>query len=101
MGPKILLVEDEKKLADTIKAGLSEHNIDVTIGYNGQEGKDLFFSNVFDLVILDINLPFISGTELCKTFRQKNSHIPIILLTAQNFLDNKIEGFELGADDYI
>lgn len=101
MNPRILLVEDEIKLAETIKAGLSEHNLEITTAYNGQEGKDLFFSNVFDLVILDINLPFINGKELCKTFRDKNSHIPIILLTAQNFLDNKIESFELGADDFI
>ncbi len=101
MKPRILLVEDEIKLAETIKAGLSEHGLDVTTAYNGQEGKDLFFSNVFDLVILDINLPFINGKELCKTFRDKNTHIPIILLTAQNFLDNKIESFELGADDFI
>jgi DNA-binding response OmpR family regulator len=101
MAPKILLVEDEKKLANTIKAGLSEHNLDVHTAYDGREGKDLFFSNVFDLVILDINLPFINGKELCKTFRSKNPHVPIIILTAQNLLDNKLDSFDFGADDFI
>ena len=101
MIPKILLVEDEKKLANTIKAGLSEHNLDVITAYDGREGKDLFFSNVFDLVILDLNLPFINGKELCKTFRSKNSHVPIIILTAQNLLDNKLDSFDFGADDFI
>lgn len=97
----ILLVEDEKKLADTIKAGLSEHDYDVTIAYNGLDGKKLFLDNAYDLIILDINLPFINGYELCKLIREQDERVPIILLTALNFTDNKIEGFELGADDYI
>ncbi|MCB9063770.1 MAG: response regulator transcription factor [Chitinophagales bacterium] len=97
----ILLVEDEKKIADTIKAGLSEHDYDVTIAYNGLDGKKLFLDNAYDLIILDINLPFINGYELCKLIREQDERVPIILLTALNFTDNKIEGFELGADDYI
>lgn len=101
MAPKILLVEDEKKLANTIQAGLSEHNLDVVTAYDGREGKDLFFSNVFDLVILDLNLPYINGKELCRTFRSKNAHVPIIILTAQNILDNKLDSFDFGADDFI
>lgn len=101
MNSKILLIEDEKKLADSIQAGLSEHNYDVTIAYNGQDGKDLFMNIEYDLVMLDINLPYINGYELCKIFREKNSRIPIILLTALNFTENKVQGFDLGADDYI
>jgi DNA-binding response OmpR family regulator len=101
MKPGILLVEDEKKLADTIQSGLEEHDYNVTIAYNGKEGKELFFNNSFDLVILDINLPYINGYELCKMIREKNKVVPIVLLTALNFTENKIEGFELGADDYI
>ncbi|HTM66825.1 MAG TPA: response regulator transcription factor [Flavipsychrobacter sp.] len=101
MKPRILLVEDEKKLADTIQSGLEEHDYDVTIAYNGKEGKELFFNNSFDLVILDINLPYINGYELCKMIREKNKVVPIVLLTALNFTENKIEGFDLGADDYI
>lgn len=97
----ILLVEDEKKLADTIQAGLSEHDYEVTIAYNGLDGKKMFQDSAYDLIILDINLPFVNGYELCKLIRETDERVPIILLTAMNFTDNKIEGFELGADDYI
>jgi DNA-binding response OmpR family regulator len=97
----ILLVEDEKKLADTIQAGLGEHDYEVTVAYNGLDGKKLFLDNAYDLIILDINLPFINGYELCKLIRERDERVPIILLTAMNFTDNKVEGFELGADDYI
>lgn len=97
----ILLVEDEKKLADTIQAGLGEHDYDVTIAYNGLDGKKMFQDNAYDLIISDINLPFVNGYELCKLIRETDERVPIILLTAMNFTDNKIEGFELGADDYI
>lgn len=101
MKQKILLVEDEKKLADAVQSGLSEHNYDVAIAYNGQEGKDLYLNSNYDLVLLDINLPYINGYELCKLIRQKDKRVPIILLTALNFIDNKVEGFDAGADDYI
>lgn len=97
----LLLVEDEKKLADTIQAGLNEHDYEVTVAYNGLDGKKLFSDNAYDLIILDINLPFINGYELCKLIRERDERVPIILLTAMNFTDNKVEGFELGADDYI
>ncbi|MCB9045182.1 MAG: response regulator transcription factor [Chitinophagales bacterium] len=97
----ILLVEDEKKIADTIQAGLSEHDYEATVAYNGLDGKKLFLDNAYDLIILDINLPFVNGYELCKLIREHDERVPIILLTAMNFTDNKIEGFELGADDYI
>ncbi len=101
MNQSILLVEDEKKLADTIQTGLAEHGYDITIAYNGLDGKKFYMDDHFDLIILDINLPFINGYELCKMIREKDERVPIIILTALNFVDNKIEGFELGADDYI
>lgn len=101
MKSRILLVEDEKKLANTIQAGLTEHDYDVILAYNGKEGKELCLTQQFDLIILDINLPYINGYELCKLIRQRNKQVPIVLLTALNFTENKVEGFELGADDYI
>lgn len=101
MKQNILLVEDEKKIADTLQIGLNENDYNVSIAYNGMDGKKLFLSNAFDLVILDINIPFINGYELCKIIRKENQQIPIIMLTAMNFTDSKVEGFELGADDYI
>lgn len=101
MKQKILLVEDEKKLADTLQSGLDEHNYEVTIAYNGQEGKDMVEQSNYDLIMLDINLPFINGYELCKLIRERNKIVPIVLLTALNFTENKVEGFNIGADDYI
>lgn len=97
----ILLVEDEKKIADTLQAGLKEEDFDVDLAYNGLEGKKLYLSNPYDLIILDINMPFLNGYELCKIIREQDKRIPIIMLTALNFTDNKIEGFDSGADDYI
>lgn len=101
MKHSILLVEDEKKLADTLQAGFNENDYDVAVAYDGQEGRELLTKSQYDLIMLDINLPYINGYELVKIIREKDKHIPIIMLTALNFIDNKIQGFELGADDYI
>jgi len=98
---KILLVEDEKKIADVLQKGLSEQNFLVEIGYDGNRGKELFDEGYFDLVILDIGLPGINGYELCKLIRDRNEKIPIIMLTALDTTDDKVVGFEAGADDYI
>jgi len=98
---KILLVEDEKKIADALKKGLSENQYHVEVAYDGLVGKKLFHSHPFDLVILDINLPGISGYELCKEIRNRNQQVPVIMLTALNAIDDKIEGFDAGADDYV
>jgi len=98
---RILLVEDEKKIADSLKKGLSEHNYYVETAYDGNAGRRLFETNPFDLVILDINLPGMSGYDLCKKIRNRNPLIPVVMLTALSTTDDKIEGFDAGADDYI
>lgn len=98
---RILLVEDEKKIADSLKKGLSEHNYKVEVAYDGIEGKRLFETHPFELIILDINLPGISGITLCKKIRNRNPSIPIVMLTALSATNDKIEGFDAGADDYI
>ncbi|RYF97148.1 MAG: response regulator transcription factor [Chitinophagaceae bacterium] len=98
---RILLVEDEKKIADALKKGLSEQNYDVQVAYDGTEGRRQFESQPFDLVILDINLPGLNGYSLCKKIRNRNPTIPIVMLTALSATDDKIEGFDAGADDYI
>jgi two-component system copper resistance phosphate regulon response regulator CusR len=98
---RILLVEDEKKIADTLKKGLCEQNYSVEVAYDGISGRDLFESQHFDLVILDINLPGLSGLALCKKIRNRHPNIPIVMLTALNATSDKIEGFDAGADDYI
>jgi two-component system, OmpR family, copper resistance phosphate regulon response regulator CusR len=98
---KILLVEDEKKIADSLKKGLSEENYIVEVAYDGIAGRKLFENQHFDLVILDINLPGMSGFALCKKIRNRNPGIPVVMLTALSATDDKIEGFDAGADDYI
>ena len=98
---RILLVEDEVKIADTLKLGLSENGYCVDVAYDGNIGLKLFETHKFDLVVLDINLPGMNGYELCKIIRYRNSQIPVIMLTALSSLNDKIEGYDAGADDYI
>jgi DNA-binding response OmpR family regulator len=98
---KILIVEDEQKIADTLKLGLSENGYYVEVAYDGQIGLRLFEQHEFNLVILDINLPGLNGYQLCKIIRSKSPQIPIIMLTALSALQDKIEGYDAGADDYI
>jgi two-component system, OmpR family, copper resistance phosphate regulon response regulator CusR len=98
---KILLIEDEKKIADTLCKGLKELDYHVEIAYDGTIGIRLFESSTFNLVITDINLPGMNGYEVTKIIRSRNQHIPIIMLTAMGTMADKIEGFDTGADDYI
>ena len=98
---KILIVEDEKKIANTLKKGLTENGYHVDIAFDGQIGQRLFFANKYDLVILDINLPGINGYELCKIIRNNNQQVPVIILTALSTMDDKNEGFDAGSDDYL
>lgn len=98
---KILLVEDEKKIADTLSKGLRELDYHVQTAYDGNIGLRIFDSGSFNLIITDINIPGINGYDLCRIIRSRNQHIPIIMLTALNTTDDKIEGFDAGADDYL
>ena len=98
---RILLIEDEKKIADTLSKGLGELDYHVEKAYDGNIGLRLFEASHFNLVITDINLPGINGYDLAKIIRNKNQHIPIMMLTALSTTDDKIEGFDAGADDYL
>ena len=98
---KILLVEDEKKIAETLRKGLTEQHYEVDVAYDGAVGKKLFDAGTYDLAILDINLPLMNGYELARHIRSYNEEILVIMLTAMNTTEDKIEGFEAGADDYI
>jgi len=97
----ILIVEDEVRIADTLRIGLTENGFDVEVAYDGRLGYKLFQSRPFNLVVLDINLPNLSGYEICKLIRADNRDIPVIILTALSGLEDKIEGYDAGADDYI
>lgn len=97
----ILLVEDEPKIADSLKLGLTENGYSVSLAYDGNIGYKLYNAERFDLIILDINLPGMNGYDLCKAIRAKDTQTPIIMLTALGALNDKIEGYDAGADDYI
>ena len=98
---KILFVEDEKKIADTLKMGLEEKGYRLDLAYDGNLGWRMFHNSTYDLVILDINLPGINGYDLCKMIRERNKSVPIVMLTAMGSVEDKVEGFDAGADDYI
>ncbi len=100
-GNKILIVEDERKIADTLSFGLTENGFYVEVAYDGKVGLHLFNGNDFNLVILDINLPALNGYDLCKAIRSTNERVPVLMLTAMNTLNDKIEGYDSGADDYM
>lgn len=97
----ILIVEDEQRLAEVLKKQFEEHGFSVEIASDGYIGKQLVETKSYNLIILDINLPLINGYDLCEEIRKKNSVIPIIMLTALGTPDNKVIGFEAGADDYV
>lgn len=95
------MVEDEQKIANTLKMGLTEAGYEVEVAYDGTLGWKLFQLHPFDLVVLDINLPGINGFDLCKQIRSHNAQVPVVMLTALSSLNDKIEGYDAGADDYL
>jgi two-component system, OmpR family, copper resistance phosphate regulon response regulator CusR len=97
----ILIVEDEQRLAEILKKQLEETGFYAEIASDGYIGKQLIEKNRYSLIVLDINLPLINGYDLCKEIRKTNSKIPIIMLTALGTSDNKVSGFDAGADDYV
>lgn len=98
---KILIVEDDFKIARNIKKGLEEKEYEAEIAYDGKIGLKMALSNPYDLILLDLNLPEMNGYEVCKEVRKVKPTIPIIMLTALGETEDKIEGFDKGADDYI
>ncbi len=97
----ILLVEDEAKVASFIKQGLEEQGYTVHLATNGQEGMSLFFKGSYDIAILDVIIPFISGVELCRAIKNDKPGLPVLMLTALGTTEDKVNGFEAGADDYL
>ena len=98
---RILIVEDDSRIAQNISKGLREKGFDTEVAYDGLIGSKIAAANHFDLIILDINLPSMNGYEVCKNIRQRDPNIPVLMLTALGEADDKIEGFNVGADDYI
>lgn len=99
---KILVIEDEHKIANSIKKGLEQESFAVDVAYNGTDGFDLATCEDYDVIVLDLMLPDMDGLEICKKLRkEENIHTPILMLTAKGQLDNKVEGLNAGADDYL
>ena len=101
MHSRILIIEDEKKIADTLRLGLSEHGYEAEVAYDGNIGLKIFLHGHFDLIILDINLPGMNGFELCKLIRKSNDQVPVLMLTSMNQMNDIVEGYDAGADDYL
>ena len=98
---KILLVEDDPKLGKTVRDELVSNGYETDLAYDGRIAEALFYKNTYQLVLLDINLPVKNGWELCKAFREKNRDVPIIMLTALGEIQDKMEAFNAGADDFL
>ena len=97
----ILLVEDDRRIAQNISRGLTDEGYATDIAYDGIHGREKAFSNDFDLVILDVNLPGLNGYDLCRELRVKNPHLPVLMLTALGEIEDKVTGLGVGADDYL
>jgi DNA-binding response OmpR family regulator len=98
---RILLVEDEKKVAEIIERGLKAERYAVDVRHNGREGWEMAAAYEYDIIILDLMLPEMSGTEILEKVRRKNQQVPILILTARDAMNDKVKNFELGADDYL
>lgn len=98
---KILLVEDDPKISSFVRIGLESNNCLVDIAYDGTIGEKLALSRKYDVIILDVVIPGISGFELCKKIRNNNILTPVIMLTSLDSVEDKLTGFECGADDYL
>lgn len=100
-GNKILLVEDEESLAIGLQYNLTEEGFIVTWVKNGKDAIDKLNSEEYDLIILDIMLPYVNGFEVTQYIREKNPQLPILMLTAMTRIEDRVKGLELGADDYV
>lgn len=97
----ILLVEDDSKLGKTIQQELIDNGYETDLAFDGKIAESMFSSKAYQLILLDINIPHQNGWELCKIIRSSNKDIPIIMLTALGEIQDKMEAFKAGADDYL
>jgi two-component system, OmpR family, copper resistance phosphate regulon response regulator CusR len=98
---KILVVEDEPKLASFVKKGLEEQSCEVDVAFDGQVGRTMALNNMYDVIVLDVNLPKMNGFDVVQSLRQDRITTPVLMLTAMGSMDDKLTGFEAGADDYL
>ena len=98
---RILLIEDEQKVSALLKRGLTSERYAVDVASDGIEGLELAETYPYDLMILDLMVPRLSGAEVLQRVRRKNTFLPVLVLTARDSIDDKVKLFELGADDYL
>ncbi len=98
---KLLIVEDEYKIAASLKKGLEQEKFVVDISHDGEDGYNLASTEDYDVLILDVMLPKMDGFEICRKLREAKKFTPILMLTAKGMLEDKIAGFDAGADDYL
>jgi DNA-binding response OmpR family regulator len=98
---RILVVEDEVKLAHAIKRALQTQQYAVDVVYTGTDGYDLAVGEAFDLIILDVLLPGMDGVSVCRKLREERIHTPVLMLTAKGQIADKVIGLDVGADDYV
>lgn len=98
---RVLVAEDEHKIARAIKKGLEQENFSVDLAYMGSDAYDLAYTEGYDAIILDIMLPEPDGLEICRRLRKNKIHTPILILTARSELEDKVNGLNTGADDYL
>ena len=98
---RILVVEDNHRLSTSLKMNLAHEGYSVDTAYDGQEGQDLAELTPYDLIILDVLLPAKDGFEVCRDLRRRRIHTPILLLTARDSVDDRVQGLDCGADDYL
>ena len=98
---KVLLIEDDPKISSFVKIGLESNDIVVDVAYDGTIGEKLALSRKYDVMILDVVIPGISGFNLCKNIRNNKILTPIIMLTSLDSVEDKLQGFDCGADDYL
>jgi heavy metal response regulator len=98
---RILVVEDEKKMASFMQRGLKEEKYAVDIAYDGGKGLYLIDINEYDLIVLDVMLPGKDGLFICKELRKRNKNTPVLIVTARDAVDDKVTGLDAGADDYL
>ncbi len=98
---KILIIEDEPKVAAFLRKGLHESGHETDVAYDGEIGKRYALNNHYDIVLLDVVIPITNGVELCRQIRKVKPNLPVLMLTALGTTEDKIEGFDAGADDYL
>lgn len=98
---RVLVVEDEHRIANSIKKGLEQESFAVDLAFDGEKGLDLAIGEEYDVIILDLMLPKVGGLQICKNLRKEGIHTPVLILTAKDSIEDKVNGLNCGADDYL